>query len=166
MAADRAARRWVRGLARVVPADDPDLHIGPDDWYVIPRSGASTRNATAKASSNATLATVRRPKVDVESRTLGLDRNTEACSSRPGSAPPEIPLIALLGVERSADRARQSLDRHATYIVAGIPRRSSTLLMNPVSRADSPDTARQRRLWACSGASRVPLCTLPIEDPL
>ena len=65
---------------------------------MIPRSGASTRNATAKASSNATLATVRRPKVDVESRTLGLDRNTEACSSRPGSAPPEIPLIALLAL--------------------------------------------------------------------
>ena len=52
-------------------------------------------------------ANVRRPKVDVESRTLGLDRNSQEAASH---ADPRTTM--------RYDRARQSLDRHATYFVA------------------------------------------------
>ena len=52
-------------------------------------------------------ANVRRPKVDVESRTLGLDRNSQEAASH---ADPRTTM--------RYDRARQSLDRHGTYIVA------------------------------------------------
>jgi site-specific recombinase XerD len=72
-------------------------------------------------------ANVRRPKVDHESRTLGLDRNELGRHSFITAAlDAGVPLRDAQEAASHADprttmrydRARQSLDRHATYIVS------------------------------------------------
>src|SRR5258708_638475 len=82
---------------------------------------------------------VRRPRLDDESHAMGLDRNELGA----------LLIAAGLGAAAEHDRARASLDRHATYIVAAYVARGRPVVtlrgQHPVLRAGALMLVEQRQ---------------------